>query len=173
LGLKQRISHVFLFSALPTSLLKLLGTSGEADDEHGNNEVDSSSASGESWENDDLSDSSDDPNLVKEPRVPEEVEKGDDTDSLIGVEGTHIESNEVAEPDNGGEKNGDFVTQDEESHHVEQDKESQVSSEPNGVENHRTNEKGHKRTLNGDLTASETGQDPYQQKKQKKRIFRG
>jgi hypothetical protein len=177
-----------------SSLLKLLGTSGEADDEHGNNEADSSSASGESWDSDDSSDSSDDPNLVKEPRVPEEVkkgddtdsligvegpsgeadevpeevEKGDDTDTLIGVEGTQIESNEVTEPDNGGEKNGDFVTQDKESHHVEPDEESQVSSEPNGVENHRTNEKGHKRTLNGDLTASETGQDPYQQKKQKR-----
>ena len=146
-----------------------------------------------------MSEESANPNLVKEPEVPEEVEKGDDTDSLIGVEGTsgeadevpeevekgddtdtligvegtQIESNEVTEPDNGGEKNGDFVTQDEESHHVEPDEESQVSSEPNGVENHRTNEKGHKRTLNGDLTASETGQDPYQQKKQKKRIFRG
>ena len=70
-----------------SSLLKLLGTSGEADDEHGNNEADSSSASGESWDNDDSSDSSDNPNLVKEPRVPEEVEKGDDTDSLIGVRG--------------------------------------------------------------------------------------
>jgi hypothetical protein len=38
-----------------SSLLKLLGTSDEADDEHGNNEADSSSASGESWDNDDLS----------------------------------------------------------------------------------------------------------------------
>ncbi len=155
---------------MASSLLKLLGTSGEADDEHGNNEADSSSASGESLDNDDLSEESDDPNLVKQPEVPEEVEKGDNTDSLIGVEGSQIESNEVTEPDNGGEKKGDFVTQEKEYPHVAQDKESQVSSEPNGVENPRTNdcEEGHKRTLNGDFTASETGQDPYHQKKQKR-----
>ncbi len=152
------------------SLLKLLGASGEADDEHDENEADSSSASGESWDYDDSSEESDDPKLVKQPEVPEEVEKGDDTDSLIGVEGTQIESNEVTEPDNSGEKKGDFVTQDKESPHVAQDEESQVSSEPNGVENPRTNdcEEGHNRTLNGDFTASETGQDSYQQKKQKR-----
>jgi hypothetical protein len=132
------------------SLIGFEGTSGEADDEHGNNEADSSSASGETWDNADLSEESDNPNLVKEPEVPEEVEKGDDTDSLIGVEGTQIESNEVTEPDNSAEKKGDFLTQDDESPHVAQVDESQVSSEPNGVENPSTNncEKGHKRTLN-------------------------
>ena len=87
---------------MASSLLKLLGTSGEADDEHGNNEADSSSASGESWDNDDLSEESDNPKLVKQPEIPEEVEKGDDTDSLIGVDGTQIESNEITEPDDIG-----------------------------------------------------------------------
>ena len=62
-----------------STLLKLLGTSGEADDEHGNNEAYSSSASRESWDNDDLSEESDDPKLVKYPELPEEVEKGDNT----------------------------------------------------------------------------------------------
>jgi hypothetical protein len=80
--------------SVASSLLKLLGTSGEADDEHGNNEADSSSASGESWDNDDSSEESDDPKLVKEPEVPEEVEKGDNTDSLIGVEGTSGEADD-------------------------------------------------------------------------------
>jgi hypothetical protein len=121
-----------------------------------------------------LSEESNNAKLVKQPEVPDEVEKGDSTDSLIGVEGTQSERNEVTEADNSGEKKGDFVTQDKKSPHVAQEEQSQVSSEPNGVENTRTNncQKSHKRTLNEYFTASETGQDPYQQKK-KKRIFCG
>jgi hypothetical protein len=48
-----------------STLSKLLGTSGEADDEHSNNGADSSCVSGETWDNDDSYEESHNPKLVK------------------------------------------------------------------------------------------------------------